>query len=75
MHDASDIVVYTKMWDFIFSPHLEVILTAWCDILPIYGHIIVTIERVLHVMEAESMNKLMNDGEKPEAASANCVRL
>jgi hypothetical protein len=75
VHDTADIVGNAKVSDLRRWTDLKVALAASRNVPPVDPQVLVAIERVVHVMEAEGVNKLVDNGEEPKAAGVNRVRL
>lgn len=74
-HHTPNIVRNIEVTNLWFRPKREVFVAFRSNVFPIDSNELVAIERVLHVMKAKGVNKLVDDCVEPEAASANGVWL
>lgn len=75
MHHAADVVGNVEVTDFAGRSQAEAVDTLGADVLPINSNVIVSVEGVLHVVEAERVHELVNDCEEPKAARFDGMRL
>ena len=75
VHDTADVVRHAKVRDLRGRSYSEVGLAAGRDIVPVDANVVVAVESVVHVMEAERVNELVHDREEAKTAGVDGVRL
>lgn len=63
------------MTDFGGRSQAEAVNTLGADVFPINANVIVPVEAVLHVVEAEGVQEFVNNCEEPKAARLDGMRL
>lgn len=61
VHNATDVVLFAEVCDCVLVVLVKVAGESVLDVLPSNGHVLVTSVRALHVVEAKSVQKFVDD--------------